>query len=236
MPLKNRITQVASDTARYHLSIAAWFLVVIGIIYIVLRSIFTTSDFIPNGFMDFIYRPAKIFSLIYAISASNSFLTFFVRHGVTRRDYFFGTSIALVFVSFTMMIITAGIASIENFIFPAGETASYFESTGSVLATIGEYSLNIICYYITGWLIAILFYGFNTIGKSLAIMGASLIITMSGMLWGESGFEQNITRLFNLHSPWGLPMAISFLGTLLLIALVLWIIRASSKNITVKMK
>ncbi len=137
---------------------------------------------------------------------------------MTRRDYFFGTAIALVLVSFAIMIIAAIIASIENFIFPAAESVSFFGSSGLALAAIAEYSLNIICYYLTGWLIATMFYGYDMLRKNLSILGAALIVIMLSMLWGESGFEQSITKMFNPHSPWELSLAISILGTLLLIA------------------
>src|SRR5690625_7965113 len=55
--------------------------------------------------------------LVIGIISASAFLTFYVKHGVTRKDYFIGCILAIIFLSITLTLIPAVLVGVEYIIF-----------------------------------------------------------------------------------------------------------------------
>jgi hypothetical protein len=235
MKSKNSIPKVATDMSWLQLSWSTWFISFVFIAYIVLGKIIGNSEVSQESFLTFAYSPSKVYMLVIGIVSVSSFLTFYVKQGITRKDYFFGAAISSVIVSLILMIIAGIGTSIEQLFIPTLEIVSFVGTEASWLLTVVVFSLNILVYYIAGWLIGAGFYRFGGIGGMLYIILAVVAVSTSDILW-EFELKNPLKKLLHFNNQWGFPLSVSFIGTFLLLAIVLWIIRFTTKRVRIKMK
>ncbi|AJD90321.1 hypothetical protein JMA_10040 [Jeotgalibacillus malaysiensis] len=212
---------------------SVWMIGIVLLLFITLQ-VFTDFQVILNneevafqGFIHFIENPFKIFMLVVGILSVPKFLSWFVKTGVTRKDYFTGTAVAAAALSAIFMVIAVIVAGIEQLIAPV-EFVTYLGEDASWFLIFVVYTLNIFVYYLAGWLIGAGYYRFGGWGLLLYIAGALGLIFMMDLLWTN----QLETPL---HASENMPIFISFSATVILIGISLWVIRMSTKRVRVKL-
>ncbi|ALX48861.1 hypothetical protein [Lentibacillus amyloliquefaciens] len=214
-------------------------------------------------FLFFTHGSAKIYMLVIGIISTYGFLRHYAHHGITRKDYFTGSAIAAAGVALAIGVIAIALTGMEYVVMEmadiqgtldrslAGDAIqvgnnsisiefpkAIFESSvliqsSSWIVSLFMYSLNILTYYAAGWLIGSGFYRFGWfIGLGFILLSLLFIIT-GDLLWGtELGEPLSNWLPFDLIS---LPLYGSFLGTIIIIGIMLWLIRLATRNATIKM-
>ncbi|UJL46753.1 hypothetical protein KFZ58_02010 [Virgibacillus sp. NKC19-16] len=258
-------TKVAQDMFLAQLKWSLWFLSFILLAHIVMI-IMEVSIGIDGGIGDFLYfshGSSKIYMLVIGILSAYAFLTFYLNHGVTRKDYFTGSALAAAGIAIAIAVIASVLTGLEyvvmemtnlpvtfdrsmagNVIETSDNSISIFLPkailgssilihSSSWLVSLLMYTLNILIYYIIGWFIGAGYYRFGWLIGLGFITSALVFMVIADLLWG--------TELGEPLSNWlpfdsiNLPVYGATAGTILLIAIILWLIRLLTKNITIKM-
>ena len=234
MKSKNNILKVTVDLSWLKFTWAVWVIPIVFIVYNILRYVIGEEKFLQQGFLPFVYVPTKIFMLVVGIISVSGFLTFYVKQGIPRKAYFYGQAIAAVIVSFSMMLIGFMIALVEKGFVSGIHIESYLGQDPSWLLLYFIYGINVVGYFVTGWLIGAGFYRFGVLIGMAYIVLAMLILSVLDRFWAfelKDFFEKILFINGVEFSPF-----LSFIGTVLLILLVLWINRITLKKVAVKMK
>ena len=239
MAFSRNIRKAAFDMTMVQLIWAAWFVAILLIIFVGIRvfgGMIELNERAISGypFLDFIYQPARVFMLVIGLNSVSGFLVYFVKNGVTRKDYFYGAAAASAAVALAIAL-SAGIASL---LLPWKGIASEPPLIGSWAGSVAAYVLNLLVFYAAGWLIGSGFYRFDSNGGVLYIILAVLLSVVIDVLWNLEfdGIGKLLFRISGFDAAWHFPFAASVLGTLLLFGLMLWIVRMTTKRVRVKLK
>ncbi len=212
-------SKVAIDMYTEQMKWTLWFMVFIlaaQIAHIILVISPLNIESTLRNFLPFLYGSAKIYMLIIGIF-SYGFLTFYVTQGVTRRDYFIGSSLAAIGLSITIIIIGVILTGLQFMIldriidYPM--TGPLFDNHGFLQPV--YYNMNIFIFYLIGYLIGIGYYRFGwIIGFAFVAFAILSIILTETLLKSQP--------------------AIAFTGLLALTATILIFIRQITKRMAVK--
>jgi len=229
--IKRNDFKVAFDMTVVQLGWALWMIAIAIMVFIGMH--YFTGNIVDGGFFSFIENPYKIFMLVVGILSVPSFLSFFVKLGVTRKHYYTGTIISSVALSTIFMIIAVMVGGIEQLIAPT-DVVTFLGVNASWILIFIVFSLNIFIYYLAGWLIGAGFYRYGGWGGLLYILGSIALIFMMDLLWSGE-LNTPLHSFLSLQSPENLSLSISFGLSLILIAISLWIIRITTKKVTIEM-
>lgn len=216
-----------------------WFISIMFIIHLVLTYFHSYIDFTLNSLFGFSYYSTHIYMLINGIIAGVYFLPFYVKHGITRKDYFLGTILSTLGLSAAIAIIFAILSFIEGAIL----WLIGFDWLPTTILTVNSdypwillllvYMLNIFTYYLIGWLITMGYYRFGwKIGFGFIAL-AILSSIAHGFLWGNEIYQNYVDKL---PAPLAnLSPLISILLTLILNGLMLCIIRFTTRKVAIKL-
>lgn len=211
-------SKVAFDMYTVQMKWTLWFLFFIlaaQIAHIILvMSPLNTEDTLRN-FLPFLNGSAKIYMLIIGIF-SYGFLTFYITQGVTRRDYFIGSSLAALGLSITIIIIGTILTYLQLIILDAIHypiSNVLFDSHGFLQPI--YYNINIFIFYLIGCLIGIGYYRFGWI-IGFAFVAFAILSIM-------------VTETLLKSQP-----IIAFTGLLALTTVILIFIRQITKRIAIK--
>lgn len=168
--------------------------------------------------------PAKIFMLICGIISVSGFLTYYVRQGVTRKDYFIGAVIAAIVLSLALAAGSGLVFLAERILF-----ASDIGLDRTWGAAVTAFAFHALHYFVFGWLIGAGFYRYGA-GGLLFIAGAIAFAFAAEALWGTVLTEEWL----GLSEPAGLMASVA--GSLLLLAVLLWLVRRITRNVRVRLK
>ena len=240
---KNSIKKIAADMYVEQMKWSVWFIGITMTIYLALRIMGRLLNFtFTQNSLVFSAGSSMVYMFVIGIIAGATFLPQFLKLGVTRTQWFYGTVVSAILKSVTIALIFSVFAGIEYLL----SILFDFTADGSILnnfpASFLLYSSNLFVGYLTGWLINVGYYKFNWIvgflfialsvgfNAAYALIWENSIITLySGNL---SNFDSNLEAL----TPAGLSFPLSVSGTLGIILLILFIIRALTRKISVKIK
>ncbi|MFS8631158.1 MAG: hypothetical protein LOD92_08405 [Bacillales bacterium] len=235
---KGVLRKVAVDMTLIQAKWAAWFIGIVFAIYVLFR-IFTPNVEVhsvsmeTHSFLTMAYSPSKVFMLVLGILSVSSFLPFYVQHGVTRRDYFYGASFSSTVLTAGLMAIAWLVTIIEQVIRPDMINPSFLGPDASWLLTAFIFTLVILAYFAGGWLIGAGFYRYGA-GGLLFILLAILFISFVESLWE---FKQtHFLLLYFNFSDEQIPMSVSLLGTIATIIVSFLIVRLMTKRVRIKIK
>jgi hypothetical protein len=241
MKSENNYKKVAFDLSWIQLGWSLWFFAIVFIVYVVFRSFGENITININGnyigeesFLSFIYQPAKIYMLVLGIISVSGFLTFYVKSGITRKNYFLGAALSSVVVTCTLMVLAGIVAAVERSFLPSIESFTFMGSDTSWIVAIVVQTLNILVYFMAGWFIGAGFYRSVVLGM-LTIVVAIVFVAISDMLW-EHEIKNPLNFFLDFSSQWAFPNFISFTGTILLLTILLTMVRAMTKRIRIKLK
>ncbi len=237
-----------------------FFLGIIVLVQIIQHVIALNTGNANTSFFVSAHVSSRIYMLVIGIITAYSFLPYYVQNGVTRKDYFKGIALGSFALAIAITLITLLLAGLEHLlvsglnlplvlesssaieleveevfianliqtlIVPSPLEASGFSLIGISLATLGKYF-----YYVVGWMIGSAYYRYN----GLVGLGTILLSILLGMVY--SSFWGTPVGVF---LPFGrlllsltLPMATSFLGSVLVIGFILCCIRHLTKRVPIK--
>ncbi|KIL47147.1 hypothetical protein [Jeotgalibacillus campisalis] len=230
---KRNDVKVAYDMTIVQLGWAAWLIAITLMIFIGIRYFSADKNLGIEGFINFIENPYKIFMLVVGILSVPSFLSYYVKLGVTRKHYFIGTALSSAALSVIFMVIALIIGGIEQLIAPS-DVQTFLGVKSSWLFIFIVFSLNIFIYYIAGWMIGAGYYRLGGWGLLFTINGALALIFLMDLLWSRE-LNTPLHSLLSNYTPENLSLVISFGASFALIAFSLWIIRALTKRVRIKM-
>ncbi|MGE7661329.1 hypothetical protein ACQKL6_06355 [Peribacillus sp. NPDC097197] len=199
---------------------------------------------------------SNIFMLVIGIISSSSFIKHYVGHGITRKDFFYGASLTSISLSIIIPLLSALVTQVISFIIKLADLPIVFQGYKSehiddggnlisdmiqsvILTPIVElhsdpllalliFSLNVLTYYIVGWLIGAAFYRFGTIAGlgSIALGGLVLYIEDVLMHAGLAIGMYNYT--------FTMPLYVSVFVVLVIVGILLWLIRLFTKRVAIK--
>lgn len=232
--------KIAIDMFYVQMQWSLWTIPFILLGYLIILPFIGNFADIPDlnlNFMSFIFQPAKIYMLIIGIISSLTFIPFFVKNGVTRKQYFMGSAIGAVGVALGINIITAIITGIlrilSRFIplIPSQGQMAFPELSPNWVVAIIIYSLIILTFYLAGWLIGAGFYQSGFHGAKAIVLSVVLLALLSLIWEGQISFPFSINVTFP-----SLVFPLPFLANLFIIGLGLWLIRTATKDIPITVK
>lgn len=230
-------------------------MLIIGIVRLVLQFQDNGQDNFYNSF----FVVATFFFFVIGIMAT-SFLPHYVGHGVTRKDYFKGASLALLGMAITLPFIVWGISVLTEFVVENVTSFSFREPNMDVSTedsnfigdiveflivtpfvepesnwtlAIGIFSLKILAYYLAGWLIsaALAFYRFSIVIGIGFIAISIVLLTVENVLLRSVLSLPIPNRYAFLEMPEGIAIA-----ALILIPLGMFcLIRVLTKRVSIQM-
>lgn len=234
----SNITKLAFDFYTLQMKWATWYLIIVTAISVFVPMFLSgrIEGDISWSVLQGIYSASKIYLFVVAIILCFAMIGFMVKSGVTRRDYFYGTAIASVGVSFSIIIIGALITFIIDLIGlkPYDPTLRFLNSDSTWLLPIISLSLILTSYYLAGWIVAAGYYRFGGV-KTVGFVGITLVfVSMIDLLW-EGEISYPIISIFDL-SLTEFPALYSIVLTLILIGLALWLVRIITKRTPIKIE
>lgn len=164
MKQKSIISRVSIDMFLEQMKWSLWFIVFVLVSYIVVIAISINTGSNSSDFFGFSYGSTKVYMLVIGIISASAFLTFYVKHGVTRKDYFIGSILAIIFLSITLTLIPAVLVGVEYIIFDISnlsQSDSFLNFNNNWFLLVNF--INIFTYYLIGWLLGAGYYRFGWI-------------------------------------------------------------------------
>ncbi|MGG3283102.1 Tat pathway signal protein [Paenibacillus solani] len=235
------VTKVSTELFLKQGSWALGFLAIIMLIYVGLGiginiGVNVREGVVEEDFFTIAYRSTKGFMLVIGIISAYGFLSYYVRNGITRRDFFNGSTLAALYLSLAFPVVMPLIHWIVSMFASqdAGNTRLLQEFDNSWLLTLASYSVQIFIYYLMGWMIGSGFYRFGWIRGLGWIAIALVLIGFMDALWQfelASIWEEwvPVTTDFSVTLP------VSLAGSLAVILIALTLIRLITRRVTIKM-
>lgn len=252
------LLNVTVDLINKKLRWTASFFGIIILVYVVkiVASLFIEQK--ASSFFPFAYVAAHIYMFVIGILAVN-LISYLVSNGITRKNFFWGTTLVGTGLAIIIPLLVALLAFIEQQIIKIvdlpllfdGNNLNIIESTSNLVGDFIQvvvvppfidpadnfygalllFSLNIFINFIAGTVIGVAFYRPHVTVRIAAIIGALLIIFMSNNLLRDYLNLPN-SGLFDFLT---MPMPFSLLINSLLIIIPLIIVRQLTKNISIKL-
>ncbi|SFF04672.1 hypothetical protein [Alteribacillus iranensis] len=184
-------SKVATDLFWTQLKWTFWFVPIVLISYPVLTFFFAEVQELELTFLSFLFQPAKIYMLVLGIFSIFAFFPYYVKNGVTRKDYFTGSALAAAVLAVTIVLLSVIIMIILQLIgnwtaySPGTEHLPFLQMSSKWVFPAVVVTCIILSYYIGGWMIALGFYRFGGWGVLLFILIGLLYLSAIDLLWEE---------------------------------------------------
>ena len=252
--------KVATDLFWIQFFWSLGFLGVMFMIHVIKIIIHVINDTGVNYYFSAIYTSSNIFMLVIGIISVYGFLGHYIGNGVTRNDYFKGAVLSTIGLSFAIPVIASVISLIEHWLIrltqwytvennpfsnrSSGEDnnvigdiiesvviSPFIDLQSNWLLAILIFALNLLTYFVAGWIISATFYRFGVlIGLGSIVLALVILIASDGLLSAALGLP-----VFEMLAPLPLSLPISILGVLVILGIALWIIRLMTRRVAVKM-
>lgn len=191
------------------------------------------------GYFVFSIHAVAIFLLVCGIINAYGFMGYFVQQGITRKDSFLGITIAAFALTFAVTLISLVLNAIEQLI--AGsvslpldtEVTNVFDPASGWMAAAGFYYLNMLTYYLVGWLIGVGYYRYEWLIGFVFVALAIFAFSLNGYFWGDAGLSSIIPWIS--HNPAEASPIVAVTGSLILIMILLASIRMLTKRMVIKL-
>ncbi len=222
----------------------------------------TRGGEVSSFFVSVAISSSNIYMLVIGIIAGLFFLPYYVQNGVTRKDQFYGAAIAMLGLAAAITLISLIVSLIEVSLVKIFNLPVVFESiSGNLAETDAENNLlaaiiffivlapfvspdmnlllsmllvilNMVFYYLMGWLITAAFYRYNRKIGFAYIALTILLFFIKGVLWGDAEGLLAAWPGIQIGEP---HIAVSFGGTIALICIGLWILRLLTRDVSIRM-
>ncbi|MEK3731521.1 Tat pathway signal protein [Paenibacillus sp. FSL M8-0334] len=225
-------SKIAAEMFYHQGSWALAYLVIVFLIHLVIG--ITNSSAGQEGFFSITYSSTKGFMLVIGIISAFGFLSYYVRNGFTRKDFFTGAALAALLLSLAFPVVVGPISMLLRALNGMGEDSTVLQQFGgSWLIALASYGIQIFVFYLVGWMIGSAFYKYNWIyGLGFIAIGIVLIGILD-VLW-----QFELASLWeNFLPPVSLDVSlpVSFAGSAGFIILGLTLIRLLTRRVTIKL-
>lgn len=233
----NIVSKVTRDMFGEQLQWSVWFIGIMVLLHVIGSLFSLRYSFELGNLFAFSYLSIPVYMLVIGIIAGSYFMPFLVKHGVTRKDYFRGTAMAALSLSAALVIIFLLLSVLENGVYTLLNIPITFKTFNQELGSNGivldkvVYILNILTYYLLGWLIYLGYYRFKwMIGLGFTAL-AILFASLHGFIWGDK-----LIPMLGIELAQGtqIPILTSVLATMVLIGVILGLIRLMTKRVPIK--
>ncbi|WP_440896489.1 hypothetical protein ACS127_00335 [Amphibacillus sp. Q70] len=233
----SNIAKLSFDFYTMQMQWSLWYLAIVIAISLIAPLFIPQMNEGQWNFVEVIYNASKIYLVVVALFTCFALLGYMVKSGVTRRDYFYGTMIAAVGVSFSLMIMASIISVVIEWIGyqPYSQTISFLDTTSTWFVPILSLSLILLSYYIAGWIIAVGYYRFGGLKTVGFVILAFSFVSLIDLLWEGEMVYPFFSKAFSFSLD-GMPILYSFGITLILMGLALWLVRLITKRIPIKIE
>ncbi len=196
----------------------------------------SSSNIGQDDFFSIIYRSTKGFMLVIGIIFSFGFLSFYVRHGFTRKDFFKGAALAALLLSIAFPLVIGPVSLLLSAInlTDIGNSPVLQVFEHNWFLALASFGIQIFVYYLMGWMIGSGFYRYDWIRGLGIIAVAIVLVSFMDALWQ---FE-----LASLWDRWlpafslDVPLYASLAGSVVIMALGLVLIRLLTRKVTIKLR
>ncbi|MCT1400141.1 Tat pathway signal protein [Paenibacillus sp. p3-SID867] len=234
------VTRVSTDMFIHQGSWALGFLFIVLLIYIGVGigtsiGVNVRAGIAEEDYFSITYRSTKGFMLVIGIISAYGFLSYYVRNGITRRDFFKGAALAAVYLSLAFPVVVGLVHWIIGMVTSHDASSTLMQKfDNNWLLILVSYGVQIFIYYLMGWMIGSGFYRFDWIRGLGWIALALVLIAFMDALWQfelASIWEQwlPVTTDFSVTLP------VSLAGSLIVILIALILIRLITRRVTIKM-
>ncbi|WP_147532847.1 hypothetical protein [Bacillus marasmi] len=255
--------KVAFDMGAIQAGWTIWFLGIITIIHIVKAIVSIKMGGNHEGFFVSSFVSSNIYMFIIGIIGLYAFLPFFVKNGVTRKDYFIGSIFVGIGLSVSIVLYSLVLSGIETAVIKMANLPINIDNSGAdvfskdeddiLIAKIVKMivvspfvglednwflsliltSLNLISSYVMGGFIAAGYYRYGWIAGFGFIGMSILLMIIWDLIWG-SELGEPLASLLGVGS-FDFPTIVSILGSVAIISLVLWMIRRVTRRVVIKL-
>lgn len=213
--IKGRIrisSQVAGDLFTTQFKWALWYIAVITLLHVFV------SLFSEQGVFVLSYGSTPTYMLVIGFVVG-TFMPFYVKHGVTRKDYYLGSALAMLGVALAIALIFSILAAIESAVYHVmaldilREPFNLSGGSNNWFSAILIYSLSSYLYCLIGWFVYLGFYRFTRVTGLGFCLLAFLLIYLHGFLENAQ---------------------LVILGLVVLIGILLYLIRLLTQRIPIK--
>lgn len=238
MKLKSKVTKVFMNLYIDQLKWSIWFVLTNIIIHVVMAIFAFLADTKLNNLFEFSMNPSFVYMLIIGVAAGFYFLPFYIKQGVTRKEYYIGSVLSAIAISVTLVVSFGVLSGVEKIIFNSLDYSFTSEAiipnlNISWLQTLILYTINLFTYYLIGWLINVGFYRFKGLIGVLFVILAILALIIHGLLWVNGLFSILDDGFANIMS--ANPVYLSILGNAILIVILMFSIRLITKRVAIKL-
>lgn len=215
---------------------AIGYLVIVFLLNLALGITGSSSNIGQDDFFSIIYRSTKGFMLVIGIISSFGFLSFYVRHGFTRRDFFKGAALAALLLSIAFPLVVGPVSLLLS--------AMNFSDTGNSpvlqafehnwFLALASFGIQIFVYYLMGWMIGSGFYRHDWIRGLGFIAIAIVLVGFMDALW-----QFELASLWDRWMPaftLDVPLYVSLAGSAVIMLLGLVLIRLLTRKVTIKLR
>ncbi|MCM3611819.1 hypothetical protein M4S82_11190 [Planococcus sp. MERTA32b] len=228
--------KVVSDIFYEQFKWSLWFLCILVAIHIVVLFFFPNSEAGIVNFFEFSSYSTAVFMLVCGIMAVYVFFTSHVQQGVTRKEVYLGVVIGAFGLALFLTLVPLVVNGVEFLLAEYTALPFTFTSIGSGSEWLVEaifYLLNILTYYLVGWLIGVGYYRFGWIIGFLFIAAAILALSLNDYFLKDDNISSAIPWIPDIQVYASTPAAIA--GSLVLIAVLLAVMRLLTKRMAIKM-
>ena len=215
-----------------------WFFSILFVIHLV-RVFWLNSDTNEiEGFFVFSQYSINIFMLVVGIMTAYAFMGRHIQQGLSRRDSYIGTALAAIGLSLFVTLVPLVINAIQHLLaemvtLPVTlDTASAFEETGGWIAAAIALFLNVLTFYLAGWLISIGYYRFGWIAGFGFIALSFVVFGLNDYLWKPTTAD---AMEWLPYDPLEANFWLIALGSSILVLLLFSLMRLLTKRVTIKM-
>lgn len=231
--------KVAFDLFYEQFKWAIWFFSFLIAAHVIGMFIVARNNTSIDHFFAFSSYSVAIFMLVCGIIAAYGFLSYYVQHGITRKDLYIGTVLSTFALALAVTLVPLAVNGIEHLIsgfaaLPIGtDGISAFYPASGWLSAFVTFFINAFTYYLIGWLIGLGYYRFGWL-IGFAFVGIAIAaLSLNGYFLGDRGLSSVIPWV--PYIPAEASPALAIIGSLILIAALLISIRMMTKRITIKM-
>lgn len=223
-------SKVAADLFTIQVKWSLWYIAVIVLLHVFI------SFLSEHGIFALSYGSTPTYMLVLGIVAGN-FLPFYVKHGVTRKDYYLGSALAALGLSFTLAVIFCILSGFESIIYANIDLGINMDSFNFQMIIEGSsnwytsvliYALNTYAFYLLGWFIYLGFSRYKWVTGIVFCLLAFLFASLHGLFWNDQLLPIFANEMANLSAT--VPLYIAILGTVVLIGILLGLIRLLTKK------
>lgn len=249
--------KVTKDMLMIQLSWAGGFLGIVLLISIIKSFISGIQGNDLEGYFSTIFIAGNIFMLVLGIIVIH-FLPHYVGMGVTRKDYFLGAFLASLGITLFIPIVTIIITLLEQFLFHMMDFSYKVQTINEVNIKdniIGDIvqsiiisphiapqdnwflaafvlSINILIYYLMGWLIGVSFYRLDVVAGLISIF-SSIVLKMLKDTFLRIALDLPAVGWFTFLDKF-LPTGIAWVGILLIVIVTIQLIRKMTSRAPIK--